>query len=128
MKFVSVLIFAIVLMLPACSDDASAKQKTAEQQIAQATAIADFVTTNYEGWKIEGTSTKYGIDCSDIFPCDLHLTNANENRVLSVMIRKFKKLDDGTEYWHVWETRPIDVDKEESKAEDQFDNEPADRW
>jgi hypothetical protein len=124
--FLTITILITAVLLSACGD-VDANKKLEEQRTAQAKAVAEFITSDFSGWTLEGTSTKYGTDCSDVFPCDLHLSRDTESTVVSVMIRKFKR-PDGSEYWHVWKTRPIDIEKEESKTDGPYDDGPPDNY
>jgi hypothetical protein len=46
-------------------------------------------------------------DCA-IKPCDIHLSKGGQSKTVSILIRQFHR-SDGSEYWHAFETRFIDL-------------------
>lgn len=72
-------------------------------------AITDYVTKTHSGWTLQGISNEFSTDsCEEASPCDLHLAKAGKSKVVSVILKHFTRLD-GTKYWHVFETRGIDL-------------------
>lgn len=74
-------------------------------------AINDFIDGNYKGWKLQGVANVYlSNECEADEPCDLHLINGSQNKVITIIVKQFHKAD-GTNYWLVREARQIDLAK-----------------
>ncbi|MGQ0541464.1 MAG: hypothetical protein ACT4O9_06395 [Blastocatellia bacterium] len=87
--------------------DKEAKEREAKVRIEQKKALSEFIQKNYKGWTHSGTEA--GTASCDIgSPCDLHLTNGTQTKILSVVLKQFEK-DDGTTYWLVFEARSVDL-------------------
>lgn len=125
-----IFVLAVALILPACSGNKSAtgansnaragtptpskadeekKQKEDEDKVRldQKNALSEFIAKNYRGWKIAGTQSGFDGCGGTDSPCDVHISNGESFKVISLMIRQFERTD-GTVYWLVFETRPID--------------------
>jgi hypothetical protein len=113
----SVLFALIVINMTACSDSNPAsnanadERKAKEEQDKQARnkSIADFVATNYKGFEIKGTAGGGENEaCGDGELCELHLVKGDENKVITVVVKKFQQ-NDGTSYWFVYEPTKLDL-------------------
>lgn len=69
-------------------------------------ALDEFIVATYPGWRIEGMSDSV-LDC-DLEPCDVKITKGKKNKVLSILIREFRR-SDGTSFWSAFEARWIDM-------------------
>lgn len=74
-------------------------------------AINNFLEKNYKGWQLKGfAENEYG-NCQfylENVPCDLHLMKGNQDKVITVVIKRFAP-PDGESYWFVYEARSIDL-------------------
>lgn len=81
----------------------------ARKELEQNKAIEDFIHQKYKGWTLQGIEHSFGIECKQFnSPCDLHLSNGKQSKVVSIMIKEFQH-PDGTSYWLVYEARMIDL-------------------
>jgi hypothetical protein len=84
-------------------------EKTAEDNKARNKAVDDFVLQHYKGWTIQGFEYTFGIDCKMYAgPCDLHLTNGKQTKVIAIVIKEFAH-PDGSVYWLAFEARSVDL-------------------
>lgn len=84
------------------------KAKSEQETVDKSKALADFVATNHKSWELQGISAGFSGTCQADEPCELHLIKGKENKVVTVIIRKFHK-SDGTEYWYVHEATKLDL-------------------
>jgi hypothetical protein len=100
---------------PTISKEESEKKEKAETEQKQK-AINDFIAQNYKGWKLEGVaSDSFSNECEENSPCDVHLINGSQTKVVTLVLKEFYK-SDGTKYWLVWEARQIDLAKSKIEA------------
>jgi hypothetical protein len=81
-------------------------------------SINTFLSKNYKGWQFKAISDPYG-ECEDSSgyserPCDLLISNGNQEKVITVKIKRFK-FTDGTEKLIVYEPKAIDIVKAKIK-------------
>jgi hypothetical protein len=74
-------------------------------------AINDFIAKNYKGWQYKGIDQDiYACDESSDEPCNLLLEKGKQEKVITVMFRRFSSAD-GTVRLVVFEARPIDLSR-----------------
>jgi len=87
----------------------SVEKTVPDASTAQNEAIAAFVQRSHKGWSLAGIGPSFeACRFDESSPCDLHLVKGEQLKVVSIMMRQFSKAD-GSTYWLVFESRPLDI-------------------
>ena len=120
-KFINVccLTTAALLLVGCSSVDNSNSNSVAEQRKAESErtkqerrkALSEFVDKSYRGYQIKGVAGDSPDDsCGDGETCQVHLVKSEENKIITVVIKKFQQ-DDGTDYWFVYEPTKLELSR-----------------
>lgn len=122
--FVFVLIS--ISIIQACSSTATTTQDVKPTPIPDKNtpkdAIETFLVTKYPGWKLQGDTLDEKFN--DGVQFDIHLQKDKEDKVLTVVLKKFQDLE-GQYYWLLYEPTKLELAKAKIK---QLKEKAVDDW
>lgn len=113
------LLLTLLISFTACQSNPSANTNTATPSptFAQKTkipfitpnqAISGFLKKEYPQWTLKGDTLDRNIEEIENEQFDVHLVKDQENKVITLIIKKFQTLE-GEEYYQVFQAREIDL-------------------